>query len=61
MCKFIFMTKRNPIASELWKDKRYMKKVCKNKKERKHYEKVLKRMDKEYEETFRGYIKQYEE
>lgn len=49
------------MAYELWKDKRYMNKVCKNKKERKHYEKVLKRMDKEYEETFRGYIKQYEE
>ena len=54
------MKKRNNIAYELWKDKRYMQKVCKNKKERKHYEKVLKRMDREYEETMRGYLSQYD-
>jgi len=54
------MKKRNKIAKQLWEDKRYMHKVCKNKKERKHYEKVLKRMDREHEETFRGYLKQYE-
>jgi len=50
---------RNKIAKELWQDKRYMNKVCKNKKERKHYEKVLKRMDREYEKTFQGYLDQY--
>lgn len=55
------MKKRNNIACELWKDKRYMQKVCKNKKERKHYEKVLKRMDREYEETMRGYLNQYDQ
>jgi len=54
------MTKRNKYAKELWQDKRYMKKVCPNKKERKQYEKVLKRMDKEHEEVMRGYIQQYE-
>lgn len=54
------MTKRNPIAKDLWNDKRYMNKVCKNKKERQHYEKVLKRMDQEYKETYRGYLQQYE-
>jgi hypothetical protein len=54
------MASRNKYAKELWQDKRYMKKVCKNKKERKHYEKVLKRMDKEYKETFQGYLDQYE-
>ena len=51
---------RNKYAKELWQDQRYMHKVCKNKKERKHYEKVLKRMDKEYEETFQGYLDQYD-
>ena len=51
---------RNKMAKELWQDKRYMNKVCKNKKERKHYEKVLKRMDKEHKETFQGYLDQYE-
>ena len=51
---------RNKMAKELWQDKRYMNKVCKNKKERKHYEKVLKRMDKEYKETFQGYLDQYD-
>lgn len=56
----MFMAKRNKIAKELWQDKRYMAKVCPNKKERKQYEKVLKRMDQEYKETFRGYLKQYE-
>jgi len=54
------MTKRNKYAKALWEDKRYMKKVCPNKKERKHYEKVLKRMDREHEEVMRGYIQQYE-
>ena len=54
------MAKRNKIAKELWQDKRYMKRVCPNKKERRHYEKVLKRMDREAEEVMRGYIKQYE-
>ena len=54
------MKRRNKIAKELWQDKRYMAKVCPNKKERQHYEKVLKRMDKEYKETMRGYLQQYE-
>ena len=54
------MAKRNKIAKELWQDKRYMQKVCPNKKERRHYEKVLKRMDSEAKEVMRGYIKQYE-
>jgi len=54
------MTKRNKYAKELWQDKRYMNKVCKNKKERKHYEKVLKRMDKEHKKTFQGYLDQYD-
>lgn len=54
------MKKRNLIAKELWEDKRYMKKVCPNKKERQEYEKVLKRMDKEAKEVMRGYIEQYE-
>lgn len=53
--------KRNPIARELWKDKRYMNKVCKSKKDRQEYEKVLKRMDKEYKETYKGYIDQYDD
>ena len=52
--------KRNTLAKELWEDKRYMQKVCPNKKERQHYEKVLKRMDKEYKETFQGYLDQYD-
>ena len=51
--------KRNPVAKQFWKDKRYMNKVCKSKKEKNEYEKVLKRMDREYEETYRGYILQY--
>lgn len=55
------MSKKNKYAKELWKDKRYMQKVCKNKKERKHYEKVLKRMDQEYEKTFQGYLNQYKD
>ena len=54
------MTKRNKYAKELWQDKRYMQKVCPNKKERKEYEKVLKRMDNEAKEVMRGYIEQYE-
>ena len=54
------MASRNKYAKELWQDKRYMNKVSKNKKERKEYEKVLKRMDKEYKETFQGYLDQYE-
>lgn len=54
------MKKRNNIAKELWQDKRYMAKVCPNKKERKQYEKVLKRMDKEYKDTFQGYLSQYD-
>jgi hypothetical protein len=37
-----------------------MQKVCPNKKERQHYEKVLKRMDKEYKETMKGYLDQYD-
>jgi len=53
------MASRNKYAKELWQDKRYMNKVCKDKKERKHYEKVLKRMDREYEKTFQGYLDQY--
>ena len=54
------MASRNKYAKELWQDKRYMNKVCKNKKERKHYEKVLKRMDKEAKECMKGYLAQYE-
>ena len=54
------MSKRNKYAKELWEDKRYMKRVCPNKKERKHYEKVLKRMDQEYEEVRKGYLSQYD-
>jgi len=54
------MAKRNKIAKELWQDKRYMAKVCPNKKERQHYEKVLKRMDKEAKAVMRGYIEQYD-
>lgn len=51
---------RNKYAQELWKDKRYMQKVCPSKRKRKEYEKVLKRMDKEYKETYQGYLKNYE-
>jgi hypothetical protein len=54
------MSKRNKYAKELWEDKRYMKRVCPNKKERKHYEKVLKRMDQEYEQVRKGYLSQYD-
>tara|TARA_S200002703_G_scaffold9044_1_gene8997 strand:- start:3995 stop:4165 length:171 start_codon:yes stop_codon:yes gene_type:complete len=54
------MKKRNNIAKALWEDKRYMHKVCPNKKERKQYEKVLKRMDKEAKEVMKGYLSQYD-
>lgn len=58
MCRISLV--KNPYAKELWKDKRYMKKVCPNKKERKQYEKVLKRMDQEAKETMKGYLSQYD-
>ena len=54
------MKKRNNIAKELWQDKRYMAKVCPNKKERKQYEKVLKRMDEEAKACMKGYLTQYD-
>lgn len=52
---------RNPYARELWRDKRYMKKVCPNKKERKEYEEALKRMDREAAEVMRIQKLQYGE
>ena len=58
MCRISLV--KNPYAKALWKDKRYMKKVCPNKKERKQYEKVLKRMDQEAKETMKGYLSQYD-
>ena len=51
---------RNKYAKELWQNKRYMAKVCPNKKERKQYEKVLKRMDKEAKACMKGYLDQYD-
>lgn len=48
---------RNPYAKELWKDKRYMQKVCPNKKERKKYKEALKRMDREAAEVMKMWEK----
>lgn len=52
--------KRNPYAKELWKDKRYMQKVCPSKRKRKLYEEQLKRMEKEANEVQAGYRSQFE-
>ena len=50
---------RNPYAKELWEDKRYMQKVCPNKRDRKKYEEQLKRMKKEADEVMKSYELMY--
>lgn len=41
------------MAKALWQDKKYMQRVCPNKKKRKQYEEQLKRMDQEVAEVHR--------
>lgn len=51
---------RNPVAYQLYNDRKYLKKVEPNKKKRKQYKEVLKRMEREANEVMKGYLDQYE-